>query len=101
LWASCAQPRACTLSKAACAPEIYQGWFGRAVAVDEASKAYVPLVFVAATLADWRCVVLGDFRPLAPVVAQAEPRGSTGTERRQALAAACQRSSETPPSEIV
>ncbi|HXH07191.1 MAG TPA: AAA domain-containing protein [Vicinamibacterales bacterium] len=57
---------ACTLSKAAIAPEIFQRRFA-AVAVDEASMAYVPQVFFAATLADRRCVVLGDFRQLPPV----------------------------------
>jgi hypothetical protein len=57
---------ACTLSKAAISAEIYQRSF-KAVAVDEASMAYVPQACFAATLAALRCVILGDFRQLPPV----------------------------------
>lgn len=57
---------ACTLSKAGISAEVYSRRFD-AVAVDEASMAYVPQVFFAATIATKRCIILGDFRQLPPV----------------------------------
>lgn len=60
----------CTLAKAAIDPVIYRGYFD-AVVLDEASMAYIPQVFYAASLARRKMVVIGDFRQLAPV-AEAE-----------------------------
>ena len=55
-----------TLSMAATDPVIYQGHYD-AVLLDEASMAYIPQVFFAASLARLKIVVSGDFRQLAPV----------------------------------
>lgn len=56
----------CTLAMAATDPVIYQGHYN-AVLLDEASMAYLPQVFFAASLAAEKLVVSGDFRQLAPV----------------------------------
>jgi len=55
-----------TLALAATDPVLYQGGYD-AVLLDEASMAYIPQVFFAASLAGRRLVVSGDFRQLAPV----------------------------------
>jgi len=56
----------CTLAMAATDPVVYQGHYD-AVLLDEASMAYLPQVFFAASLACRQFVVSGDFRQLAPV----------------------------------
>jgi len=56
----------CTLAMAATDPVIHQGEYD-AVLLDEASMAYIPQVFFAASLAGRKLVVSGDFRQLAPV----------------------------------
>jgi len=56
----------CTLSKAAIAEEIFQRKFD-AVIVDEASMAYIPHCAYAATLANNRIGIFGDFRQLEPI----------------------------------
>ena len=55
-----------TLAMAATDPVIYQGHYD-AVLLDEASMAYIPQVFFAASLARQKIVISGDFRQLAPV----------------------------------
>jgi len=55
-----------TLATAATDPVIYQGHYD-AVMLDEASMAYIPQVFFAASLARRKLVISGDFRQLAPV----------------------------------
>ncbi|OPY63397.1 MAG: RecBCD enzyme subunit RecD [Pelotomaculum sp. PtaU1.Bin065] len=64
--AGAARVLGCTLATAALDPVIYQGHFD-AVLLDEASMAYVPQVFFAASLARKKMVVSGDFRQLAPI----------------------------------
>ncbi len=56
----------CTLAMAATDAAIYSGRYD-AVLLDEASMAYLPQVFFAASLARKKLVVSGDFRQLAPV----------------------------------
>lgn len=56
----------CTLALAAADPVVYQGHYD-VVLLDEASMAYLPQVFFAASLARQKFVVSGDFRQLAPV----------------------------------
>jgi hypothetical protein len=56
----------CTLSKATIAKEIYERQFD-AVIIDEASMAYIPHCFYAATLARKRIAIFGDFRQLGPI----------------------------------
>lgn len=56
----------CTLSKSAIAEEIFQRKFD-AVIVDEASMAYIPHCAYAATLANSRIGIFGDFRQLEPI----------------------------------
>lgn len=56
----------CTLAMAATDPVIYQGRHD-VVLLDEASMAYLPQVFFAASLASEKLVISGDFRQLAPV----------------------------------
>ncbi len=56
----------CTLSKAAIAQEIYERKFD-AVVIDEASMAYIPHCAYAATLAQKRIAIFGDFRQLGPI----------------------------------
>lgn len=56
----------CTLAMAATDPVVYQGHYD-VVLLDEASMAYLPQVFFAASLARRKFVVGGDFRQLAPV----------------------------------
>jgi hypothetical protein len=62
---------ACTLSKAAIEYDLLARRRFDAVFVDEASMALVPGLMLAASLADRRVCVFGDFRQLAPIV-QAE-----------------------------
>jgi hypothetical protein len=66
----------CTLAMAATDPLIYQGHFDT-VLLDEASMAYIPQVFFAASLARRNLVVSGDFRQLAPVALA----GTEGVDR--------------------
>lgn len=66
----------CTLSAAATDPVIYQDRYDF-VLLDEASMAYIPQVFFAASLAGRKLVVSGDFRQLAPVALA----GTPGVER--------------------
>ena len=56
----------CTLSMAATDPVVNQERYD-AVLLDEASMAYIPQIFFAASLAGTKLVVSGDFRQLAPV----------------------------------
>lgn len=65
-----------TLAMAATDPVIYQGHYD-AVLLDEASMAYIPQVFFAASLACRKLVLSGDFRQLAPVAMA----GTEGVER--------------------
>jgi len=62
----------CTLSMAATNPVIYQDHYDF-VLLDEASMAYIPQVFFAASLAGRKLVVSGDFRQLAPVALAGTP----------------------------
>jgi len=71
--AGAARVLGCTLATAASDPVIYQGHYD-AVLLDEASMAYIPQVFFAASLACRNLVVSGDFRQLAPIAL-------AGTER--------------------
>ncbi len=66
----------CTLSTAATDPVIHRGHYDF-VLLDEASMAYIPQVFFAASLAGQKLVVSGDFRQLAPVALAKTP----GVER--------------------
>ncbi|NLI12222.1 MAG: AAA family ATPase [Peptococcaceae bacterium] len=66
----------CTLSTAATDPVIYRDHYDY-VLLDEASMAYIPQVFFAASLAGRKLVVSGDFRQLAPVALA----GTPGVER--------------------
>ncbi|MBE9175511.1 AAA family ATPase [Synechocystis salina LEGE 06155] len=56
----------CTLSKASIAKEIYKRKFD-AVIIDEGSMVYIPHCAYAATLANRRVAVFGDFRQLGPI----------------------------------
>ena len=62
----------CTLSAAATDPVIYREHYDF-VLLDEASMAYIPQVFFAASLAGRKLVVSGDFRQLAPVALAGTP----------------------------
>ncbi|MDD4369286.1 MAG: AAA domain-containing protein [Oscillospiraceae bacterium] len=62
----------CTLSTAATDPVIYRDHYDF-VLLDEASMAYIPQVFFAASLAGRKLVVSGDFRQLAPVALAGTP----------------------------
>ncbi|MDF9408345.1 AAA domain-containing protein [Pelotomaculum isophthalicicum JI] len=62
----------CTLSTAANDPVIYNEHYDF-VLLDEASMAYIPQVFFAASLAGKKLVVSGDFRQLAPVALAGTP----------------------------
>lgn len=62
----------CTLAMAAVDPVVY-GEAYDAVLLDEASMAYLPQVFFAASLARRRLVISGDFRQLAPVALASTP----------------------------
>lgn len=62
----------CTLAMAAVDPVVY-GEAYDAVLLDEASMAYLPQVFFAASLARRRLVICGDFRQLAPVALASTP----------------------------
>jgi hypothetical protein len=62
----------CTLSTAATDPVIHKDHFDF-VLLDEASNAYIPQVFFAASLAGRKLVVSGDFRQLAPVALAGTP----------------------------
>lgn len=66
----------CTLSTAATDPVIFGDQYDF-VLLDEASMAYIPQVFYAASLARRKLVVSGDFRQLAPVALA----GTPGVER--------------------
>ncbi|MFA5384174.1 MAG: AAA domain-containing protein [Eubacteriales bacterium] len=66
----------CTLSTAATDPVIYNDHYD-VVLLDEASMAYIPQVFFAASLAGSKLVVSGDFRQLAPIALA----GTPGVER--------------------
>jgi hypothetical protein len=56
----------CTLSKASIAKEIYDRKFD-AVIIDEGSMVYIPHCVYAATLANRRIAIFGDFRQLGPI----------------------------------
>jgi len=56
----------CTLSKMAIDEAVHLGRYD-AVLVDEASMALCPAVFYAASLANKRLAIFGDFRQLAPI----------------------------------
>ncbi|HAG11823.1 MAG TPA: hypothetical protein DCK76_10735 [Desulfotomaculum sp.] len=62
----------CTLSTAAVDPVIYKDRYDF-VLLDEASMAYIPQVFFAASLAGSKLVVSGDFRQLAPIALAGTP----------------------------
>lgn len=62
----------CTLSKATISTEIYNRRFD-AVIIDEASMAFIPHCFYAATLAEEKIAVFGDFRQLAPIAQSESP----------------------------
>ncbi len=66
----------CTLSTAATDPVIYRDHYDF-VLLDEASMAYIPQVFFAASLAGDKLVVSGDFRQLSPIALAKTP----GVER--------------------
>ena len=61
----------CTLSKAAIAPEVIERRFD-AVIVDEASMASIPACVYAASRANRRVAVFGDFRQLSPIATSNE-----------------------------
>lgn len=77
---------ACTLSKAAIAPEVYERHFD-AVVIDEASMAYIPHCLFVATLARERLAVFGDFRQLA-TIAQADTEAARRWLHRDVFEAA-------------
>lgn len=63
---------ATSISKATVDPLIYEGKFD-IVLLDEASMAYIPQAFFAASIARKHVVYIGDFRQLPPIALSKEP----------------------------